>query len=326
MRGLTHPGDHLLLLANARELPPRRLARIESHLADCPVCRARQSQLLSALGMLTQSDSHDIARDGLHEASPDALPDVRPAVKPDVKPVVNEDARRRLQRAMQESRAVARTPRVMPDVAASTPAMPRGLYGVVAQSVPWRSSRLASTVSLAAAAAVLILVARVAWLGIASAHPDPAAIAMRPVASLTPGAVADLNAAALCAGERPSRALTPAVREQVLSAYGMRGVAGDTYELDALITPELGGTAARENVWPQRYGSSWNAHVKDALENLLAARVCRGELPLEVAQRALADDWIASYKRYFATDAPLPAHLLATQVDEDLIVSVRLAR
>ena len=318
MRSLTHPSDHLLLLAHERELTPRRLARMDRHLAGCPVCRARQSQLLSALNTFAQREWPEVSRPAHDTAD---VP-VRPATPgmPGMPGI--DDARRRLQRAMQQARAVqGSTSHTMP----ATRGLPVGhvVQRLRAQMnivmLP-RLLQLMPRLAVAAAVVVMLLVGRVAWVGVTSAHPDPAAVPMRPVASLTPGAVADLSAAALCAGERPSRALTPAVREQVLRAYGMRGVAGDTYELDALITPELGGTAARENVWPQRYGSSWNAHVKDALENLLAARVCRGELPLATAQRALADDWIASYKRYFATDAPLPAHLIATQVDEDLIV------
>jgi hypothetical protein len=49
----------------------------------------------------------------------------------------------------------------------------------------------------------------------------------------------------------------------------------------------------------------WNAHIKDALEEHLRAMVCAGDLDLETAQRDLAQDWIAAYKKYFHTDRPV---------------------
>lgn len=91
-----------------------------------------------------------------------------------------------------------------------------------------------------------------------------------------------------------------------------------TYELDALITPELGGTTAPENLWPQRYASPmWNARIKDQLERLLPELVCSQRLELAEAQREIATDWIAAYKRYFRTDTPLRAHLEAPPADDD---------
>ena len=80
------------------------------------------------------------------------------------------------------------------------------------------------------------------------------------------------------------------------------------YQLDYLITPELGGAPDPRNLWPQRYASRvWNAHVKDELERLLPTLVCDRQIRLEAAQREIARDWIAAYRKYFKTDAPLQA-------------------
>jgi hypothetical protein len=46
--------------------------------------------------------------------------------------------------------------------------------------------------------------------------------------------------------------------------------------------------------------------VKDALEDRLHSMVCEGKLDLRTAQRDIATDWIAAYKKYFHTDRPLP--------------------
>ena len=139
-----------------------------------------------------------------------------------------------------------------------------------------------------------------------------------PLSSFTPGAVAPLTASELCEGARPSRRVSVATRDQVLERYGMRHVHADRYELDALITPELGGTTDAENLWPQMYDSpAWNARVKDEIEQLLPELVCRGELDLARAQQELARDWIAAYKHHFKTDAPLRAHRGPALADDD---------
>jgi len=47
---------------------------------------------------------------------------------------------------------------------------------------------------------------------------------------------------------------------------------------------------------------------KDDLEEHLHEIVCDGELDLYTAQRDIATDWIAAYKKYFHTDRPLALH------------------
>ena len=123
------------------------------------------------------------------------------------------------------------------------------------------------------------------------------------------GATADVTVDQLCSGATDARPITVAMRAQVLSAYGVQDVPSDQYELDYLITPELGGATDVRNLWPQGYGSPiWNARVKDELEELLPRLVCSHQLDLTTAQRDMAADWIAAYKKYFKTDVPLEAH------------------
>jgi anti-sigma factor RsiW len=139
-----------------------------------------------------------------------------------------------------------------------------------------------------------------------------------PVAALTPGATSPLTADALCAGTRSVHPVTPAMRAQVLRDYDMVDVPADQYELDYLITPELGGATDARNLWPQRYGQrTWNARVKDQLEDLLPRMVCNGELALAAAQRDMARDWILAYKKYFRTAVPLRAADTARRTTDD---------
>jgi hypothetical protein len=71
------------------------------------------------------------------------------------------------------------------------------------------------------------------------------------------------------------------------------------FEIDHLISLELGGADVAENLWPESYDTTpWNAHTKDKLEDRLHALVCAGKLPIEQAQREIAADWIAAYEKY----------------------------
>ena len=129
-----------------------------------------------------------------------------------------------------------------------------------------------------------------------------------PLPQLTPGDVHPVTLDELCAQRLPSGRPVPAsVHQAVLQDYNMGHLPEADYELDHLITPALGGTSDRRNLWPERYTSRvWNAHVKDELEDLLPQLVCERKVPLATAQRDIASNWIAAYKKYFQTDRPLP--------------------
>ena len=80
------------------------------------------------------------------------------------------------------------------------------------------------------------------------------------------------------------------------------------FEIDHLISLELGGANDIKNLWPQSYKTTpWNSHVKDKLEDRMAALV-RQELKtkghdaaaslLAQFQKEIATDWIAAYQKY----------------------------
>jgi anti-sigma factor RsiW len=216
-------------------------------------------------------------------------------------PALTLDRRRRFERAMQQA------------AAQPTWVMRAG------QSIGrWHTQALA-----AAALVLAAVVVPAVWND--SPSPEAALLAADPLPnpSLTPGAVSAMTAADLCSGARPSRVVAASTRDRVLRAYRMQHVHAKAYELDALITPELGGTTDEANLWPQPYESPvWTAYVKDELEVLLPTLVCRGEVELARAQREIATDWVAAYKRYFKTEVPLRAHLDAPRMDEDELIIV----
>lgn len=129
-----------------------------------------------------------------------------------------------------------------------------------------------------------------------------------PVPALTPGATVEIDVREVCdETPRAPQQISAAVRHAVLQAYGMESVPDDEYELDYLITPQLGGAPDARNLWPQRYQARvWNAGVKDQLEDLLPRLVCEGRVDLRTAQREIAADWVAAYRKYFRTASPVP--------------------
>jgi hypothetical protein len=95
------------------------------------------------------------------------------------------------------------------------------------------------------------------------------------------------------------------VKQKVYAEYGIAIHQPKEYEVDHLISLELGGSNDISNLWPQSYVTSpWNAHVKDKLENKLHALVCSGQLDLKTAQQEISHDWVAAYKKYLPDQLP----------------------
>jgi hypothetical protein len=124
-----------------------------------------------------------------------------------------------------------------------------------------------------------------------------------PKNSLTPGETRNVTIDDVCGREQEDR-VPVSLRQQVFREYGINDQRPNAYEVDYLITPELGGSSSIRNLWPQPYSAVWNAHVKDELEDRLHGLVCAGQVDLATAQREISRDWIGAYKKYFHTDKP----------------------
>jgi hypothetical protein len=131
-----------------------------------------------------------------------------------------------------------------------------------------------------------------------------------PDSRLTPGATLLASQPAECAEENiKNKAVPVALQRKVFEQYGIAGADPRAYEVDYLVTPALGGADDIHNLWPHSYSHTvWNARVKDALEDRLREMVCDGSIDLAEAQREIAGNWIAAYKKYFHSDQPLPEH------------------
>jgi len=128
-----------------------------------------------------------------------------------------------------------------------------------------------------------------------------------PDSRLTPGATLLVSRPAVCAQENiKNKAVPVALQRKVFEEYGIAGADPRAYEVDYLVTPALGGADDIHNLWPHSYSATvWNAQAKDALEDRLRQLVCDGNMDLAEAQREIASNWIAAYKKYFRTDNPL---------------------
>jgi hypothetical protein len=138
-----------------------------------------------------------------------------------------------------------------------------------------------------------------------SCHARGSGTFTRPDARCTPGAVDPTVrqsniASTICRRGytrtvRPPESVTAVEKRASMRAYGDAGSTSE-YEYDHLVPLELGGARNdARNLWPEP-GATPNR--KDTLENALRRLVCARELSLASAQRQIARDWVAAYRRY----------------------------
>lgn len=128
---------------------------------------------------------------------------------------------------------------------------------------------------------------------------------------VTPGVVRTTSRTEICEGgsTKQFRNTTEKMKNEVYAQYGVdkhvaltigpkpskADAARSLYEIDHLISLELGGADDVDNLWPQPYYQHPGAHEKDAVENYLHRMVCSGKMEPAEAQRAIATDWYAVY-------------------------------
>jgi hypothetical protein len=127
--------------------------------------------------------------------------------------------------------------------------------------------------------------------------------------TVTPGAAGTMTTAQLCAADFHTgtvRNVPESMKQRVCRSYGIAKAdcTGKNYEIDHLISLELGGTNDQANLWPQPYAPKPGAKEKDLVENWLHRVVCKGQMSLTDAQAAIANDW---YQLYVDLGSPTPS-------------------
>lgn len=126
-----------------------------------------------------------------------------------------------------------------------------------------------------------------------------------PDPKLTPGDTINVNKKFLCQAHYTACVRHVTNPAAIYKAYGIKSHKPREYEIDHLISLELGGSNNPENLWPQSYVTEpLNAHVKDLLENKLNDMVCKDQISLEKAQELISKDWVTAFNRYGGTGAP----------------------
>lgn len=97
----------------------------------------------------------------------------------------------------------------------------------------------------------------------------------------------------LCASDfrtGPWRKVSQSEKKKVCLAYGITsGCPGPGFEIDHLISLEIGGSDGILNLWPQPIQ---DAKVKDhQAEDPLPKMVCSGKITLKQAQECISKDW-----------------------------------
>lgn len=110
----------------------------------------------------------------------------------------------------------------------------------------------------------------------------------------TPGAIfPDVTAKEVCvAGYSSSvRNVPESEKREVYAEYGITSHSTGEYEVDHLVSLELGGSNDISNLWPEAANPRPGFHEKDLVENYLHQQVCSGAISLSAAQNVIATDW-----------------------------------
>ena len=124
-----------------------------------------------------------------------------------------------------------------------------------------------------------------------------------PDRACSPGAVfVGVSLATICTPGYSSRVRNVSEREHdsIFTEYGIPVRSyGRAYEVDHIVSLELGGSNVPANLFPEAAAPSPGYHDKDRLENRLHELVCDHQLPLGVVQRQIARNWVALYRQVF---------------------------
>ena len=118
-----------------------------------------------------------------------------------------------------------------------------------------------------------------------------------PDCACSPGDVLTTDTSIVCVSgyTQTVRNVPDSEKQAVFAEYGIPWSEHANYEVDHIISLELGGSNDISNLFPESYLIQYNAHVKDGLENHLHSLVCSGALPIATAQAEISSNWVQYY-------------------------------
>jgi uncharacterized protein YceK len=119
-------------------------------------------------------------------------------------------------------------------------------------------------------------------------------------AACTPGAIlTNATKTEVCTSgyAKSVRNVPQSEKNQVYAEYGIATHTAGEYEVDHLVSLELGGSNDISNLWPEAASPKPGFHEKDKVENYLNSQVCSGAISLQEAQIEIATNWLDVYNR-----------------------------
>ena len=86
-------------------------------------------------------------------------------------------------------------------------------------------------------------------------------------------------------------------KNEVYASYNVTSHPTGAYEVDHLISLELGGSNDISNIWPEPASPTPGFHEKDKVENYLHKQVCDGKISLQEAQVEIANNWLSVFSQ-----------------------------
>lgn len=113
----------------------------------------------------------------------------------------------------------------------------------------------------------------------------------------TPGDVMETDTSKICQSGYAGgvRNVPDSEKNQVYAEYGIASHTPGQYEVDHLVSLELGGSNDISNLWPELASPKPGFHEKDKVENYMHDQVCAGKITLQQAQIQIATNWLAIY-------------------------------
>jgi hypothetical protein len=115
-----------------------------------------------------------------------------------------------------------------------------------------------------------------------------------PDIACSPGTVLTTNVTTICkvGYTKTVRDVSVTTKKKVFAEYGISYSQHSNYEVDHIISLEIGGSNDIKNLYPESYTIKNGARVKDVFENYLHRQVCSGSMTIQEAQKEISTNWL----------------------------------
>jgi len=94
---------------------------------------------------------------------------------------------------------------------------------------------------------------------------------------------------------RRTRNVSQSLKNDVYASYGIVKRKPGAYQIDHLVSLQLGGSNDIANLWPEAASPKPGFREKDKVENYLRDQMCNGTMTVKEVQTAIATNWLAVY-------------------------------